>query len=218
MARLTRSFFARSSVEVAPALIGTRLVRQLDDGIRLSGIIVEVEAYIGPKDRASHAYAGRRTPRNEAMYSDAGTCYVYFTYGMHYCVNVVCAAADVPEAVLIRALEPDPTSLAIMRRNRNVPDERLLCSGPGRLCQAMEIDRGLNGIDFCVSEALWLESVKSPARRLVRSPRIGIDSAGSWAKRLLRWSDAHSMHVSKPANGKRSVRASNSGTKNRKRT
>lgn len=218
MARLTRSFFARSSIEVAPALIGTRLVHRLDSGTSLSGVIVEVEAYVGPKDRASHAYAGRRTARNEAMYARPGTSYVYFTYGMHYCVNVVCAAAGVPEAVLIRALEPDPESVSLMRQRRHVEADRLLCSGPGRLCQAMEIDRGLNGVDLCTNEALWLESVKSPARRSVRSPRIGIDSAGSWAKRLLRWSDAQSRYVSKPANGKRSVRASNRGTKNRKRT
>lgn len=218
MPRLTRPFFARSSIEVAPALIGTRLVHRLDNGTQLSGIIVEVEAYIGPKDRASHAYAGRRTARNEAMYSKAGTSYVYFTYGMHYCVNVVCASEGVPEAVLIRALEPDSESVPIMRRNRNVEPERLLCSGPGRLCQAMEINRGLNGLDFCTSQALWLESVKAPPRQIVRSPRIGIDSSRSWAKRLLRWSDAHSNHVSKPPNGKRSVRARISGTKNRKTT
>jgi len=216
--RLTRSFFARSSVEVAPALIGTRLVRCLDDGTRLSGVIVEVEAYIGPKDRASHAYAGRRTARNEAMYSKPGTSYVYFTYGMHYCVNVVCASEGVPEAVLIRALEPDPESLAVMRRNRHVEPERLLCSGPGRLCQALAINRGQNGIDLCSSDQLWLESVRSPGRTTIRSRRIGIDSAGAWARRLLRWSDAKSGHLSKPAHGKRSVRDRMMGTKNRKTT
>ena len=222
MARLTRSFFARSSVEVAPALIGTRLVRRLEDGTLLSGVIVEVEAYIGPKDRASHAYAGRRTARNEAMYSSPGTSYVYFTYGMHYCFNAVCASEGVPEAVLIRALEPDPDSLALMRRNRHVEAEHLLCSGPGRLCQAMEINRGLNGIDLCTSDALWLASGRSRPRqrprRIVRSPRIGIDSAGAWARRLLRWADAESRHISKPADGKRSVRARDEGTKNRKPT
>jgi len=216
--RLTRSFYARRSVEVAPALIGTRLVRRLDDGTRLSGVIVEVEAYIGVEDRASHAYAGRRTARNEAMYSKPGTCYVYFTYGMHHCVNVVCAAEGVPEAVLIRALEPDPESLAAIRRNRNVEAERLLCSGPGRLCQALSIGRGLNGTDLCTSDELWLESVRSPARSVVRSPRIGIASAGAWARRLLRWSDRKSPHVSHPVDGKRSVRGRTKGTKNRKAT
>jgi DNA-3-methyladenine glycosylase len=195
-----------------------RLVRRLDDGTRLLGVIVEVEAYIGPKDRASHAYAGRRTARNEAMYAKPGTAYVYFTYGMHYCMNVVCATEGVPEAVLIRALEPDPESLAAMRRNRGVDPERLLCSGPGRLCQALRIDRGLDGVDLCASDELWLESVKSPARVVVRSPRIGISSAGAWARRLLRWSDAESPHVSKPLDGKRSVHARRKGTKNRKAT
>ena len=203
---------------MAPALIGKRLVRRLDDGTTLSGVIVEVEAYIGVMDRASHAFGGRRTARNEAMYSRPGTSYVYFTYGMHYCVNVVCAAESVPEAVLIRALEPDLESLAVMRRNRQVEPERLLCSGPGRLCQALGINRGLNGIDLCTSDELWLESVRSSARPVVRSPRIGIASAGAWARRLLRWSDRESPHVSKPVDGKRSVRGRTMGTKNRKAT
>ncbi|MBX3380977.1 MAG: DNA-3-methyladenine glycosylase [Phycisphaeraceae bacterium] len=216
MGRLKRSFFARESVDLAPALIGTRLVRRLDDGTLLSGIIVEVEAYIGVKDRASHAFGGRRTARNQAMYDEAGTAYVYFTYGMHYCMNIVCAERGVPQAVLLRALEPDPASHAIMRRYRGVESERLLCSGPGRLCQAMAIDRALNGIDLCTSEQAWVESVQSPAREVVRSKRIGIDSAGVWAKRLLRWSEKASRHVSKPVDGKRSVRAAIRGSKNRK--
>ncbi|MGH7244305.1 MAG: DNA-3-methyladenine glycosylase [Phycisphaerales bacterium] len=218
MPRLTRTFFARGSAELAPALIGTRLVRRLDDGTKLSGIIVEVEAYIGPKDRASHAFNGRRTPRNEVMYGQPGTSYVYFTYGMHFCVNVVCATVGVPQAVLIRALEPDADSIEVMRRNRHIEPVRLLCSGPGRLCQALQIDRSQNGVDLCKSRQLWLESVKAPARAVVRSRRIGIDSAGSWVKRLLRWSDRASPHVSKPVNGKRSVRARIKGSKNRKPT
>ena len=213
---MKRGFFARESVKLAPALIGTRLVRRLDNGTHLSGIIVEVEAYVGVKDRASHAFGGRRTARNEAMYDQAGTAYVYFTYGMHYCMNIVCAERGVPQAVLLRALEPDPESIEVMRRHRGVEPERLLCSGPGRLCQAMGIDRALNGIDLCASGQIWIESVKFPPRSVVRSRRIGIGSAGAWTRRLLRWSDKASPHVSRPADGKRSVRTSIRGSKNRK--
>ncbi len=218
MARLPRNFFAAQSVDLAPSLIGTRLIRRFDDGTLLSGIVVEVEAYIGPEDRASHAYGGRRTPRNEAMYARPGTAYVYFTYGMHFCMNVVCAAEGVPQAVLIRALEPDPHSLERMRSLRGVEAARLLCSGPGRLCQALSIDRSLNGADLCTDNRLLLEPATGPVRRRIRTPRIGIDSAGSWARRLLRWLDPASIHVSKPVAGKRSGISRRRPLKNRKPT
>src|SRR5690349_21341655 len=87
---LSRSFYSTGSAQLAQRLIGQRLVRVLDGGTRLAGIIVETEAYVGVKDRAAHSFGGRRTPRNEAMYQQAGTAYVYFTYGMHFCMNVVC--------------------------------------------------------------------------------------------------------------------------------
>lgn len=218
VARLSRAFFARESVALAPDLIGARLVRRLADGARLSGIIVEVEAYIGPEDRASHAYGGRRTARNEAMYARAGTSYVYFTYGMHYCMNIVCAEEGVPQAVLIRALEPEAGSLESMRKNRGVDSERLLCAGPGRLCQALAIDRGLNGVDLCTSDAIWLERAEAGLRASVRSKRIGIGSAGVWAKRLLRWTERGSRFVSKPVDGNRLVSRERNGSKNRKPT
>ncbi|MBS0190423.1 MAG: DNA-3-methyladenine glycosylase [Phycisphaerales bacterium] len=202
-ARLERSFFERDAAALAPDLIGARLVRRLDDGTLLSGVIVEVEAYVGAIDRASHAFGGRRTPRNESMYAGPGVSYVYFTYGMHHCMNVVCAQAGVPHAVLIRALEPDERGLDVMRELRGVDDPRLLCSGPGRLCRAMAIDRRQDGLDLTSSRVLWLESGKG--RPSVRARRIGIDSAGAWARRLLRWLDPVSPHVSRPADGKRSV-------------
>ncbi|MBS0188124.1 MAG: DNA-3-methyladenine glycosylase [Planctomycetes bacterium] len=217
-ARLERSFFARPAAELAPALIGQRLARRLPGGLILSGIIVETEAYIGASDRASHAFGGRRTPRNEAMYAGPGTAYVYFTYGMHFCMNVVCAQADDPQAVLIRALEPDEASQEEFRRRRGVEKPTLLCSGPARLCQALAIDLGLNSLDLCVSNVLWLEKGPGRARRLRRTPRIGVAYAGSWARRLLRWLDADSPHVSKSADGKRSVRSKRGGSKNRKPT
>ncbi|MBX3388764.1 MAG: DNA-3-methyladenine glycosylase [Phycisphaeraceae bacterium] len=216
MARLPRSFFARESVVLAPDLIGTRLVHRLADGTRLSGIIVEVEAYIGSEDRASHAFGGRRTARNEAMYAKAGTSYVYFTYGMHFCMNIVCAEEGVPQAVLLRALEPDTDSLETMRKNRGVESVRLLCAGPGRLCQALGIDRRLNGVDLCTSDELWLERAEAGQRKSERSRRVGIDSAGAWAKRLLRWTERGNVYISKPPDGMRLVSGNRNGSKNRK--
>src|SRR5262245_46221232 len=104
--RWPREAFAGSAISLARRLLGAVLVRVLDDGEVLAGRIVETEAYLGVRDAASHAYKGRRTERNEAMYARPGTAYVYFTYGMHYCMNVVCGKEDVPAAVLLRALEP----------------------------------------------------------------------------------------------------------------
>src|SRR5690606_26066686 len=117
MARLLLRDYATDSIALARRLLGCRLVRVLDDGVRLTGVIVETEAYCGAADLASHAVGGRRTARNEAMYAKAGTSYVYFTYGMHFCFNVVCGEVDVPLAVLVRALEP-VEGIGEMKRRR----------------------------------------------------------------------------------------------------
>ncbi len=193
-ARLSRDFFARPAAELAPALLGARLVRILDDGTRLSGVIVETEAYVGVKDRASHAFGARRTTRNESMYAEPGTAYVYFTYGMHWCFNVGCAARDVPEAVLIRALDPRE-GLAEMRSLRGGVRDVDLCRGPARLCRALAIDREFDGVDLATSERLWLEGGQHPAR-IVRTARIGVGYAGAWARRRLRFIESGSSFVS----------------------
>lgn len=212
---LSRGFYAIDAATLAQRLLGCVLVRLLDDGTRVGGVIVETEAYLGVPDKASHAFGGRRTPRNEAMYGPPGTAYVYFTYGMHYCFNVVCASQGDPQAVLIRALEP-VAGLDHMRRLRSAErrasrrgsgaggelDQTLLCSGPARLCQALSVDRALNGHDLVVGRDLWIEP---PARRssglggeIVAARRIGVDYAGEWAAELLRWLVAGNPHVSKP--------------------
>lgn len=194
-ARLGRRDLAIDAQRLAVRLLGTVLVRTLPTGERLSGRIVETEAYIGVHDRGSHAFAGRRTPRNESMFARPGTAYVYFTYGMHHCMNVVCAAADDPQAVLIRALEP-LEGMEQMARRRGVALPRSLTGGPARLCEALDIDRRLDGIDLCESEVLWLEA-GDPPRRVSRSARIGLGvRTGAWARRRLRWYDSESPCVS----------------------
>jgi DNA-3-methyladenine glycosylase len=143
------------------------------DGRRLSGLIVEVEAYIGESDAACHAARGR-TPRNEVMYGPPGHAYVYFIYGMHHCLNVVTEEEGFPAAVLIRALEP-LEGLEIMRRHRSGKPDRELANGPARLCQAMAIERGFNGVDLCTGEALFIEEGRMVAQEEIgASPRIGI--------------------------------------------
>ncbi len=172
MDRLRRDFYRRSTLTVARELLGQRLVRILD-GQRLSGLIVEVEAYIGEDDAACHAAYGR-TPRNEAMYDSPGHAYVYFIYGMHHCLNVVTEETGFPAAVLIRALEP-LEGLEIMRRHRPGKPDRELTNGPAKLCQALTIEMGFNGVDLCAGEVLFIEEGRMVAQEEVgTSPRIGI--------------------------------------------
>lgn len=202
MARIGRRFLSRPADELARALLGVRLVRITPGAERLSGIIVETEAYLGEIDRASHTFGGRRTARTEPMYDRPGTAYVYFTYGMHHCMNVAAGKVDLPHAVLIRALEP-VEGLDTMRRNRagkGPPDalaRRDLCSGPGKLCQALEIDRALSGIDLCEHEDLFLERGRAISDDHIASDRrIGIGDRGEWTEKPLRWLVLGNQHVS----------------------
>ncbi|MDX2131693.1 MAG: DNA-3-methyladenine glycosylase [Planctomycetota bacterium] len=195
--RLDRSFFATQADTLAPRLIGCVLARREPGGRVLRGRIVEVEAYLGAKDRASHAYAGRRTPRNEAMYMREGTLYVYFTYGMHHCLNVVCAEEGVAQAVLVRALEA-VDGLEVMRARRaragRVPADEALCRGPGNVCKALGVDLAQNRADLCDGGVVWLEA--GAGGRLGVSARIGVSSAGAWARRRLRWFERENRCVS----------------------
>jgi len=178
--KLPREFYTRPNVlEVARDLLGKKLVVPGRNGQRVSGIIVETEAYRGPEDRASHAWNGRRTQRTETMYGAGGTAYVYFVYGMYNQFNVVTNAEDIPHAVLVRALEPSE-GLAIMRRRRRGRSEYELTSGPGRLCLAMGIDRKLDKADL-LGDRVWLEAgVAISPGQIARGPRIGIDYAEKW--------------------------------------
>ena len=174
MPRLTRNFFARDSVAVARDLIGARLAIAVPGAARLEGVIVETEAY-APNDQASHAFRGP-TPRNAAMFGPAGHAYVYFVYGMHFCLNVVTEVEGIGAAVLLRALRP-VAGVENMQRNRGTRTalaEAALCRGPGNLCRALGIDRTFNGLDLCASGApLRLYAPSGPVEIGV-SVRIGV--------------------------------------------
>lgn len=172
------SFFSRPTLDVARALIGAVLVHQSPRG-RLSGRIVETEGYIAPGDEACHAYRGE-TPRNRVMFGPPGHAYVYISYGMHRMLNVVTEAPGIGAAVLIRAIEPlDGVEVMAELRGLDAPYDlsgrpsRLLASGPGRLCQAMGIDLGLNGVSLSCSP-LYIEAYEGRPLPIVQTTRIGI--------------------------------------------
>ena len=185
--KLPREFYTRSNVlTVARDLLGKLLVVPAEDGRRVSGMIVEVEAYRGPEDRASHAFGGRRTPRTETMYGRGGVAYVYFVYGMYYQFNVVSNVADIPHAILVRAVEP-VEGIELMRARRHQHPDHNLTNGPGKLCIALGIDRGLNNADL-LGDRVWLEEyTRISPRRIARGPRIGIDYAQEWISKPWRF-------------------------------
>jgi DNA-3-methyladenine glycosylase len=169
--KLDRKFYNRPTLKVAKELLGKYLVTQ-KDGHLLSGKIVETEAYIGFKDPASHAYRGM-TPRNEVMFGDPGYAYVYLTYGMHHCLNLVTEKKGYPAAVLIRALQP-AEGIELMKKRRGRQNFKNLTSGPAKLCQALGIDRNLNGADLC-SDIIFVEDRGEVVERIASSSRIGIN-------------------------------------------
>lgn len=183
--RLTRDFFLRDTIDVAVDLLGKRLVHVLPDGRRLCGRIVETEAYLGLEDPACHSYGGRRTPRTEVMFGPGGLSYVYFIYGMYFCFNVITGAPGVPEAVLVRALEP----LDGLEHDTH---------GPGRLCRALQISREHNGIDMPSSRMLFLEDdgFEVPAHGIADGPRIGLNEREDASQWPLRFGIAGHPHLS----------------------
>lgn len=186
--KLGRDFYAREdTLSVARELLGKVLVVPAEGGERVSGRVVETEAYVGPEDRASHAYGHRRTPRTETMYREGGCAYVYFVYGMHHQFNVVTGPEGSPHAVLVRALEPGE-GLGLMRLRRPVKDDRQLTSGPGKLCRALGIDRTFDGADL-TGARLWLEDDGARFREeeIAAGPRVGVAYAGEDAQRPWRF-------------------------------
>ena len=197
-AKLPREFYTRANVLlVARQLLGCRLVVREADGARASGTIVEAEAYMGPEDKAAHSYGNRRTARTETMFGQGGTAYVYFIYGMYYQFNVVTNRRDVPHAILLRALEP-VEGIERMRERRPVKRERDLTSGPGKLCQALGLDRSFNGEDL-LGERVWIESSErrlAPGR-IASGARIGIDYAEEYKEKPWRFWIKDNPYVSR---------------------
>jgi len=176
---LPRSFFERSTVKVAKDLLGKVLIRQTPHSI-IQTKIVDVEAYVGPKDKACHASKGR-TKRTEIMFGPPGFTYVYLIYGMYYCLNIVTEREEYPAAILIRGLE-------ILGEN-DEQDRHTRIDGPGRVCRFLEVDRTHNGLDATLGTALWIEDhgLAVSRQKIQALPRIGVDYAGEWAKKLWRF-------------------------------
>lgn len=197
-------FFDMSCPELANNLLGKILVRKLDSGERLSGRIVETECYLGGEDKASHSFRGKQTPRNAPMFMKPGTVYVYMTYGMYYCCNI--SSKGEGAAVLLRALEP-LEGLDRMKETRGLKrkngvtslKEKDLCSGPSKLCQAMQINKDLlNEQDLVTSNLMWLERGDDiKPSDIVTTSRIGIGpSAGEWMNKPLRFYIRGNIYVS----------------------
>lgn len=190
-----RGFYMASTVEVAQKILGCLLVCSTSDGLA-GGWVVETEAY-GPDDPGSHAFRGER-PRNRAMFGDAGHAYVYRSHGIHWCVNAVTQSAGIGEAVLIRAIEP-LVGIEQMQTRRGLDDIRLLCAGPGRLCQALGIDGTMDGCDLTVGPVRLFGPARKVAE-IVASPRIGL-SVGT--EQCWRFCAAGSRFLSRPDGSRR---------------
>lgn len=200
---LERSFFHRRATTVAGGLLGMKLVSRVD-GLLTTGMIVEVEAYCGAEDAAAHSFRGE-TARNRTMFQGGGLLYVYLIYGMHYCANVVTGKPGSGCAVLIRALEP-LDGIETMRARRGLEETKLLTNGPARLCQALAIDRQLDGLDLLAASAkkhshIVIEPYRTIESKLIeRSPRIGISRE---VDRPWRFSLRHNPFVSRAPKFKR---------------
>lgn len=183
-APLPRAFYDRPTLDVARDLIGKTLLRRTAEGVA-GGLIVETEAYVAAIDPSAHAYRGQ-TPRNRSMFGEPGIAYVYRSYGIHYCLNVVTEGAGRASAVLIRAIRPQ-VGIALMRQRRGerAPD-RDLARGPGRLCQALALTTADDGTDL-LGSALWLTETPGleGALPIATTPRVGITQAADWAWRFV---------------------------------
>lgn len=185
---LTRNDYADPRpTRVARFFLGKFLCVQAPDGYA-EGMMTELEAYGGIEDAASHAFGNRRTARTEIMYAPGGAAYVYFCYGMHRMFNIVTGPRDSPEAVLVRAVKITAGQDLVRRRRKGVA-EKDWASGPGRVCAALGIEMHHNRHDLLAGEIIWIEDrgIRVPEREVKRTPRIGVDYAGAWAKKPWRF-------------------------------
>jgi len=192
--KLPRSFYSRSTLDVANDLLGKVLIRRLGRR-KLAGRIVETEAYVGPHDLACHASKGH-TPRTAVMFGPPGFAYVYMIYGFYFCLNVVTEPEGYPAAVLIRAVEP-LEGVDLMKKLRSHPVRHTnIASGPGKLCMAMSIDKQLNGADL-LGTTIWIEDRNIDRGAILTSPRVGVDYAGEYKDKPWRFFVDGSPHVSR---------------------
>ena len=196
--KLPGQFYLRDTREVARDLLGKELVRESPDGVT-SGIIVETEAYLGIDDRACHAFGGRASRRTAIMYEEGGRAYIYLIYGIYWCLNFTTREQGVPEAVLIRALEP-VAGIDLMRQRRRTAGKRPadLAGGPGKLCRALAIDGRLYGEDLGGSTLYVREGVAVPPEKIAVSPRVNIASAGEAVHHEWRYFIKGNPSVSRP--------------------
>ena len=186
MKKLPKEFYlSKNTAKIARELLGKLLVIP-SNGQRVSGMIVEVEAYLGVHDRAAHSFGGRRTNRNEVMYGGGGRVYVFFVYGMYHQLNFVTGPEDHPHAILIRGIEP-VEGVEIMRERRGEMKDTNLTSGPGKLAIAFDVNRELNGEDL-MGDQIWLEEYRKFQKKEIETgKRVGIDYAGEDAELPLRF-------------------------------
>lgn len=197
--KLPKAFYQRSNVLlVARELLGKILISE-HDGVVASGMIVEVEAYTGEKDKAAHVYGGKRTKRTETMYGEAGHAYIYFCYGIHHLINVVTNQNDIPNAVLIRALEPMEGVEVMMHRRKKFKLDQTLTRGPGSLCQALGIQYHMDG-ESLMDNQIWIEDhgIIIPENEIESGPRIGVAYAQDHALLPYRYWVKGNKYVSKP--------------------
>lgn len=188
------SFYARDTVGVARGLLGS-VVESRIAGRHVTGRIVEVEAYVGAQDPACHGFGGRCTARNRTLFGPPGTLYVFRSYGIHWCMNAVTEREGLPTAVLLRALQP-LAGLDTMMRRRGVADPYLLCSGPGRLCQALGVTGALDGTRLDRGHLRILPAEQPDDAKIAAGPRVGIRRASDWP---LRFTERGSAWLSRPA-------------------
>ena len=208
--KLTRDFYNRDAQIVAKELLGKVMVRKTSEGV-VKGRIVEVEVYKGTEesmDYACHAFPMKRTGRTEIMFGEAGHAYIYLIYGMYSCINIVCNEENVPECVLIRALEP-VDGIELIRKRRKKEKLTALCSGPGKLCQALALTREENGLDMCGEVFFVEESEKFSDFEMIESKRINIDYAKEAVDFLWRYTIKGNLFLS--------VKEKNTGTERGKR-
>jgi len=181
--KLNRNFYTGPTLKVAKELLGKYIIRKVGKR-ELVGKIIETEAYIGPQDRASHAFGGKITPRNQAEYLIGGHIYIYLVYGMYWQLNFSTGAKGKPECVLIRALDPLISDI----RGQIRENSRFIANGPGKLCRYLKLDKSFYGEDVTKSKRIWVENRGLKPQKILATGRIGIDYAGLyWARRKWRF-------------------------------